>query len=255
MYLSPCIEWLFREEHPDFCDRVRAAKRAGFSHVEFHLWRDKPLEALAGVLDETGVTLSSFVVEPRRSLVDPAEHAGFLAALDDSLTAARRLGSPPLVVASGFRREDASFDEQKALAIGVLQQAASRAEAAGITLLLEPLNTRIDHPGMFLDDTRVALDIIEAVDSPRLRLLFDAYHSAVMEEEMEAVLGGRTHLLGHVQIAQVPTRAEPEAEKGEWRLLLDRLRALGYDGAIGLEYKPSLPAEISLARAREATGL
>jgi len=80
MYLSACIEWLFREEYPDFSDRVRAAKAQGFSHVEFHLWRDKPLAALAQALEETGVRLSSFVVEPRRSLVDPAEHEQFLAA-------------------------------------------------------------------------------------------------------------------------------------------------------------------------------
>lgn len=59
MYLSACIEWLFREEYPDFSDRVRAAKAQGFSHVEFHLWRDKPLAALAQALEETGVTLSS----------------------------------------------------------------------------------------------------------------------------------------------------------------------------------------------------
>jgi hydroxypyruvate isomerase len=76
MYLSACIEWLFREEYPDFSDRVRAAAQ-GFSHVEFHLWRDKPLAALAQALEETGVTLSSFVVEPRRGLVDPAGMSSF----------------------------------------------------------------------------------------------------------------------------------------------------------------------------------
>lgn len=179
MYLSACIEWLFREEYPDFSDRVRAAKAQGFSHVEFHLWRDKPLAALAQAL----------------------------------------------------------------------------AEAAGVTLLLEPLNTRIDHPGMFLNNTRLALDIIEAVDSPRLQLLFDVYHSMVMEEEMEEVLGGRMHRVGHVQIAQAPDRNEPDPRSGEWPNVIARLQRLGYNGAIGLEYKPSLPAAASVARAREATGL
>ncbi len=64
MYLSACIEWLFREEYPDFSDRVRAAKAQGFSHVEFHLWRDKPLTALAQALEETGVRLSSLWWSP-----------------------------------------------------------------------------------------------------------------------------------------------------------------------------------------------
>ncbi|HBW1608029.1 TPA: TIM barrel protein [Klebsiella pneumoniae] len=255
MYLSACIEWLFREEYPDFSDRVRAAKAQGFSHVEFHLWRDKPLAALAQALEETGVTLSSFVVEPRRRLVDPAEHEQFLAAVSDSLAVSRQLGSPPLVVASGFSREGVDIAEQQAQAVHILRQAATLAEAAGVTLLLEPLNTRIDHPGMFLNDTRLALDIIEAVDSPRLQLLFDVYHSMVMEEEMEEVLGGRMHRVGHVQIAQAPDRNEPDPRSGEWPALIARLQRLGYNGAIGLEYKPSLPAAASVARAREATGL
>ena len=108
---------------------------------------------------------------------------------------------------------------------------------------------------MFLNDTRLALDIIEAVDSPRLQLLFDVYHSMVMEEEMEEVLGGRMHRVGPVQIAQAPDRNEPDPRSGEWPALIARLQRLGYNGAIGLEYKPSLPAAASVARAREATGL
>ncbi|HGP0336361.1 TPA: TIM barrel protein, partial [Klebsiella quasipneumoniae] len=167
----------------------------------------------------------------------------------------RQLGSPPLVVASGFSREGVAIAEQQAQAIHILRQAATLAEAAGVTLLLEPLNTRIDHPGMFLNNTRLALDIIEAVDSPRLQLLFDVYHSMVMEEEMEEVLGGRMHRVGHVQIAQAPDRNEPDPRSGEWPNVIARLQRLGYNGAIGLEYKPSLPAAASVARAREATGL
>ncbi|VTO11553.1 hydroxypyruvate isomerase [Klebsiella variicola] len=255
MYLSACIEWLFREEYPDFSDRVRAAKAQGFSHVEFHLWRDKPLAALAQALEETGVTLSSFVVEPRRSLVDPAEHEQFLAAVSDSLAVSRQLGSPPLVVASGFSREGVDIAEQRAQAVHILRQAATLAEAAGVTLLLEPLNTRIDHPGMFLNDTRLALDIIEAVDSPRLQLLFDVYHSMVMERGDGGGARRQNASGGHVQIAQAPDRNEPDPRSGEWPALIARLQRLGYNGAIGLEYKPSLPAAASVARAREATGL
>ena len=85
--------------------------------------------------------------------------------------------------------------------------------------------------------------------------LFDVYHSMVMEEEMEEVLGGRMHRVGHVQIAQAPDRNEPDPRSGEWPNVIARLQRLGYNGAIGLEYKPSLPAAASVARAREATGL
>lgn len=79
MYLSACIEWLFKDSAPDFADRIHAAKNAGLSAVEFHLWDDKPIDAIRAALDETGVKLTSFCVGPRRSLVDP----GGLARFDD----------------------------------------------------------------------------------------------------------------------------------------------------------------------------
>ncbi|MBZ0059519.1 MULTISPECIES: TIM barrel protein [unclassified Leclercia] len=255
MYLSACIEWLFSHEYPDIDERIRAAKRLGFSHVEFHLWREKPLPAIAAALEETGVKLSSFVVEPRRSLVDPAQHDEFLVALQESLAAAQKLGSPPLVVASGFNREGIAFDEQKAQMVTILRQAATLAEEAGIVLLLEPLNTRIDHPGMFLHDTRVGLDVVEAVASPHLKLLFDVYHSTVMQEDLSDVLAGRMHLVGHVQIAQAPGRDEPDAESTDWKATLHTLSTLGYRTAVGLEYKPSLPVVASVAKVCNATGL
>lgn len=255
MYLSACIEWLFSKEHPDITQRIYAAKQCGFSHVEFHLWRDKPLAAMANALEKTGIALSSFVVEPRRSLVDPAQHEEFLQALKESLVTAQKMGSPPLVIASGFSREGVSFEEQRGEMLKVLRQAATLAEAAGIVLLLEPLNTRIDHPGMFLNDTRLGLDLVEAVASPHLKLLFDVYHSTVMEETLVNVLSGRMHLVGHVQIAQAPGRDEPDGTITDWQHTLHTLSVLGYRGAIGLEYKPTLPMSASLAKVCAATGL
>lgn len=255
MYLSACIEWLFQKEHPDFIERIAAASRHGFSHVEFHLWRDKPLAQLAQALEAHQVKLSSFVVEPRRSLVDPLQHEAFLQAVRESLAVSRKLGSPPLVIASGFSCEGVSFEAQCEAMHKALSQAARLAEEAGVTLLLEPLNTHIDHPGMFLSDTRLALDVIEAIASERLKLLFDLYHSAVMGERLEEVLKGRIHLVGHVQIAQPPGRTEPDGALKDWRALLGQLQALGYDGAVGLEYKPALPVSASLAKVSEATGL
>lgn len=255
MKLSPCIEWIFAPEHPALADRIRAAKAAGYDRVEFHLWRDKDLDAAAEALAETGVVLTGFVVEPRRSLVDPAQHAEFLDAVRESLAAAQKLGSPPLVVASGFLREGVSLDEHRAAAVSALKQAAALAEAAGIVLVLEPLNTKVEHPGMYLDSTVLGLDIVEEVASPNLKLLFDAYHSAVMDEELKDVLSGRIHLVHHVQVADMPGRNEPGTGTIDWAAVVGGLRDLGYQGDIGLEYKPTLPPLESLAMAREALGL
>lgn len=255
MYPSACIEWLFQDDCPDFADRIYAAKAAGLSHVEFHLWRDKPMDKVAQALRETGVTLTSFCVDPRRSLVDPAQHAEFIEAVRDSIAASQQVGSPPLIVASGFTRDGVPRAEQRAAAVKALTEAAQLAETAGVELLIEPLNTRVDHPGMFLHDTREALDIIEEVGSQHIKLLFDVYHSSVMDESLEGVLRGRMHLVRHVQIADLPGRNEPGTGQLNWSDVLQRLKALGYQQAIGLEYKPTLPSLQSLASARQATGL
>lgn len=255
MFPSACIEWLFKDEAPDFADRIRAAKAAGLEAVEFHLWDDKPIEDIRIALAETGVALTSFCVGPRRSLVDPAQHEEFLAAVAATLETAKTLGRPPLVIASGFTREGVSLEEQRAEAVKALRLAAALAEEAGVVLVLEPLNTIVSHPGMFLSSTTLALDIIEEVGSPHLRLLYDVFHSTVMGEDMEEGLGGRIHLVQHVQFADNPGRNEPGTGDIDWRDTVSKLRALGYDGAIGLEYQPTMPTAQSIASVRAATGL
>lgn len=255
MKLSPCIEWQFADDHPDMADRVLAAKAAGYDHAEFHLWRDKDIDAVAAALNETGVQLTGICVDPRRSLVDPAQHGEFLDAVSESLVAAKKLGSPPMIVASGFTREGVSAEAHFNAAVSALKQAAALAEAAGVMLVLEPLNDRVEHPGMYLVSTTLGLDLIEAVESSNLRLLYDVYHSATMGENMEEVLAGRMHLVHHVQVADMPGRNEPGTATLDWPATITTLRRLGYDGALGLEYRPTLPTLDSLAKAKAVLGL
>lgn len=255
MFLSPCIEWHFAEEHPLMPDRIRAAKAAGFEAAEFHLWRDKDIGGIAAALRETGVRLTGICVDPRRSLVDPAQHGELLDAIRETIPAAKALGNPPMIIASGFIREGVSPEEHFEAALSALKQAAALAEAAGAMLLLEPLNDRVEHPGMYLVSTTLGLDLVEAVASPALRLLYDVYHSATMGEDMASVLAGRMHLVGHVQIADVPGRNEPGSASLDWPGVVATLGALGYDGALGLEYRPTMPIAQSLAQTRAVLGL
>ena len=253
MQLSACIEWQFGEAGDDLAERLRAAHAAGLSLAEFHLWRDKNIDGIASAMADTGVTLTGFCVDPRRSIVDPAERDEMLAAVTDTLTVARRLGSPPLIVASGFRVEGMSEEEHFANAVAVLKEAAALAEAAGVTLVLEPLNTEL-FATMYLVSTKLGLDIVEAVNSPNLRLLYDVYHSRVMGEDVREVLAGRTHLVAHVQVAGWPGRNEPGTGDLDYTQVMQTLAELGYSGPIGLEYFPTTDSVTSIARAREALG-
>ena len=250
--LSSCIEWQFTESG-ELDARLRAASEAGFGLAEFHLWRDKPVDMLATALAETGMRLTGVCVDPRRSIVDPAERDEMVAAVRETIAATEQLGKPDLIVASGFRIEGLSEDEHFANAVTALRAAADVAEEAGITLLLEPLNTRL-FAAMYLVSTKLGLDLVEAVNSPNLRLLFDVWHSAVMGETMAEVLTGRIHLVAHVQVADMDDRHEPGTGSLDWANVMQTLRDLGYSGAIGLEYFPTLPMDQSLALTRQKLG-
>lgn len=238
MRLSACIEMLFVDEVPKFADRIRAAATAGASAVEFWTWRDKDLDAIDGALSETGLRLASFVSEPAGRLVDPTTHDTFLAGLEDSLKVAQRFGTERLIVLSGDALPDRPRDEQREALIAVLREAARSAEHAGVALCLEPLNTRHDHPGYFLEHTDEGLDVIRAVRSDGVKLLYDLYHSVMMGEEPEAVLSAGLDLVGHVHIADAPGRNEPGTGTIDWPRRLGWLRASGYEGYLGLEFRP-----------------
>ncbi len=246
--LSTCIEWQFAEAG-DLPSRLHAAKAAGFDLAEFHLWRDKPVAAIADALDETGMRLTGLCVDPRRSIVDPAERDAMLTAVRETIEATAILGKPALIVASGFKVEGMSEAEHFDNAVTALRAAADMAEAAGVMLLLEPLNTRL-FAAMYLVSTKLGLDLVEAVGSPNLRLLYDVWHSAVMGEDMAEVLAGRIHLVEHVQVADIPDRNEPGTGDLDWGKVAATLRDLGYTGAIGLEYFPTMPMDQSLAQSQ-----
>ena len=138
--------------------------------------------------------------------------------------------------------------------VAALKLAASIAEDAGLTLLVEPLNSVVDHKGYFLDRTPEGLDIIEEVDHPAVALLYDLYHSTMMGERLDTVLGGRGRLVGYVHVSDAPGRREPGSGTIDWPASLTMLKAIGYGGAIGLEYWPTGATGTRLsARARSCS--
>jgi hydroxypyruvate isomerase len=256
MKLSACIEWLFADEEQDITQRIYRAADAGFYGVEFHLWRDKPIERIRRALDETGLVLTSFCVDPRRSIVDPNERDAFLEALRDSIEPAHQLGCQQMIIASGFLMEAVSAEEHYERALASLTEAAAMSSDNGITLLLEPLNTRVDHPGMYLDSVATGLDLVDAVNSPGLKLVYDAYHSSVMGDDFTVVLAGRMGSVAHIQIADMPGRGAPGTGAIDWQAVLAMLDAQGYSGAIGLEFKLNeLTSQDAVRATRRALGL
>ena len=248
--LSACIEWLFSEAGDDLEARIRAARNAGVPAVEFWGWRHRDIARIAGVLGETGLDVTAFAVDPAVPLADPSAGDAVVAAVAESADTAARLGCRNLIVVSGDRDERLPAAEQRAAMVAALRRAAPAAAARDVTLLLEPLNTRVDHVGTFLDSTEEGFAIVDEVGTSNVKLLFDLYHAVVMGERMQDVLGPRLPDVGHIHVADAPGRHEPGTGAIDWPASFGWLAEHGYGGRIGLEYQPVASTGESLAAVR-----
>lgn len=246
MKYSACIEWLFAEAG-DFPDRIRAAHNAGLDGIEFWLWSNKDIEALGAAVRETGIAITGMVAEPMVPLTDAAQHDAFLEGLRRSIDVARGLGAPALIAQAGADLPGIPRAEQYAALVSCLSRAADVLKGSGVVLMVEPLNTRVDHAGYFLPSTAEGLDIVDEVGRPEIRLIYDIYHSAVMDEEISEVLAGRLDRVAHVHLADAPGRGEPGAGTMDWRRRLAWLGDNGYRGLVGLEYRPTKDTVESLS--------
>ncbi len=249
---SACIDVLFSEAGPRAADRVRAAAAAGFSTVEMWQWSNKDLDAVEAALAETGVRLAAMVCEPLARIVDPSSHERWLDGVSTSLAVARRLGATAMIVQSGEARLGIPREDQRDALVQALTAGAKRVEDQGVRLLIEPLNTRIDHPGTFLDHTPEALEVVDAVGRDEVGLLYDIYHSVTMGETPQRVLSGHVGRVGHLHLADVPGRHEPGSGGLPWRGILTWLEAQGYRGHVGLEFWPTDDTHDSLRRIDES---
>ncbi len=244
---------LFAGETANFSDRIRMARDAGLDGVEFWRWTDKDLEAVESALRETSLPLTGIVAEPMIPLTDPTRHDEFLAGLDASIATARRLGAPMLIAQTGDLLQTPRATQRQALT-DCLRRAADRLDGTGVVLAIEPLNTRVDHAGYYLSSTVEGLDIVDAVGRTQIRILYDIYHAAVMDEEIAPVLQGRLDRVAHVHLADAPGRGEPGSGSLNWESRLAWLQEAGYGGFVGLEYRPTQDTRKSLAfRDRVAT--
>lgn len=251
---SACIEWLFAEGDGSFADRIRRAHAGGLTAVEFWRWSDKDLDAIEAALDETGLALTSLVAEPMIALTDAANRQSWLKGLAESVAVSRRLGAPVLIAQAGDDLPGVSREEQRRALTETLKVGADILKGSGVRLGVEPLNIRIDHIGNFLDSTREGLDIVSDVNRPEIGIVYDIYHSAVMDERTEEVLEGRLDRVFHVHVADHPGRNEPGSGGIDLAHRLNWIFANGYDGAVGLEYRPRRPGAEAVRAAIASLG-
>lgn len=249
---SACIDMLFVPETDDVAKRIHLARAEGFDLVEFWLWSNKDLDAVERALGETGVKLAGIVAEPFAELTRQSDHDRFLAGLEKSRDVALRLGAPVLICQSGPLLAGMDRAHQNDALTMAMVRSADILAGSGVRLALEPLNDRVDHPGYYLTSTKEGLDIADAVDRPEIGITYDMYHSMVMGEDPEAVLAGRLNRVAHLHLADHPGRNQPGSGELPLKQKLDWLLAQGYDGAVGLEFRPTGTTADALKQMRTA---
>jgi hydroxypyruvate isomerase len=245
---SACIEMLFVPESADPAERIRLAAHAGLDAVEFWLWSNKDLDAIERALDETGVTLAGIVAEPFAELTRETDHDRFLRGLEQSRDVALRLGAPVLICQSGPLLAGIERARQHDGLTLAMARSADILAGSGVRLGLEPLNDRVDHPGYYLTSSEEAFAIVDAVNRPEIGLTYDLYHSMVMGEDPQTVAGGHLERIFHVHLADHPGRNQPGSGALDLASQLRWLDGLGYDGFVGLEYRPTGSTADALAQ-------
>ncbi|QJW80893.1 2-oxo-tetronate isomerase [Burkholderia glumae] len=231
------------QEHP-FLERFAAAARDGFRAVEYLFPYAFPAAELKARLDGAGLVQALFNAPPgdwaageRGIAALPGREDEFRRAVETALDYARVIGNDKLHVMAGLVAADADRARHRDVYLRNLAYAAQATRGAGLQVLIEPINPR-DMPGYFLNRQDDAQAICREVGAPNLRVQFDCYHCQIVEGDLAKKLERDFAGIGHIQVAGVPERHEPDLGELNYPYLFALLDRLGYDGWIGCEYRP-----------------
>jgi hydroxypyruvate isomerase len=228
-----------------FLDRFDAAAKAGFRAVECMAPYEAAPEAIRERLDRNGLELVLFNFAignwaggDRGLAADPARVDEFRAGLAQAHAYARATGCGKLHIMPGKIPDGADRAAWTGAFIGNSRLAADTVAGDGIDVSFEPINTKVDIPGYFYDTTAAALEIMDAIARPNVKLQYDVYHMQIMEGDLARTIERLLPRIGHIQIADNPGRNEPGTGEINYPWLLSRLDGLGYEGWVGCEYRP-----------------
>jgi hydroxypyruvate isomerase len=243
-------------------DAVRRAKRAGFDAVEFHAPYEVPVDEMKAVLEETALPVAGINTRPGNVAAGeigvaaiPGRESEARAAIDEALAYAQAIEAAYVQVTGGKVADEQRGQARKTY-LSALDHASGGAEKLGITIVIEALNP-YDAPGNFLNSLEQTAGIIGELGRPNVKHLFDCYHVQIIAGDLTRRLERLMPTIGHIQIAAVPSRAEPDEGEISYERLLPTIEKLGYRGYIGAEYRARGEVEAGLGwlrAARPATG-
>ncbi len=250
--LSANIEFMFEDR--DFVDRIDAVAELGLPAFEFGVWLERDVPTIIERTKRYGLVVSNISVDPKVYLLDGDQNAALADAVRASCDVARQLGCSRLGLLVEEVKEGAGqpwYDYQRTEQqreqrrrqqdniVRALKAVAPIAEGEGMLLLVECLNTLVDHVDYFIASWQEGVAITRAVDSVAVGLTFDAYHHQVNEGNLISSLTQEIDLVHHIHIADVPGRHEPGTGEINYLNLLSAAKRAGYDGYLGLECVPT----------------
>ncbi|HBH38164.1 MAG TPA: hydroxypyruvate isomerase [Curvibacter sp.] len=227
-----------------FLERFAAAKSAGFEAVEYLFPYPYDKNELAGLLKTHGLKqvlhnlpAGNWDGGERGIACHPDRVEEFRSGVDQAIAYATALGCPQVNCLAGKVPAGVSREQAHATFVANLKFAADKLKAAGLKLLIEPINS-YDIPSFFLNTTAQAAAVLDAVGSDNLYIQYDIYHAQRMEGELAATVQKHLARIAHIQLADNPGRNEPGTGEINYPFLFRHLDAIGYTGWIGCEYKP-----------------
>jgi hydroxypyruvate isomerase len=247
---SANLEFLFTEV--PFIERFERAREAGFDTVEMHWVRPRGVTEIANALEANGLTLDAFNVHvgdfskgDRGYAADATSERQFRESVEEAAEHASRLRNRKVHLLAGKRNEAEPRDSQLARVQDRFAWAAERLAAVGVTPLTELLNP-YDNPGYVLESMADVVALVEGVGPSRFGIEFDFYHLQRVQGELLNTFRRLFDRVRHIQIADAPGRNEPGTGEIDYRNVLAAIDESGYDGHIGLEYRPATTSDAAL---------
>lgn len=248
---SVCIDAVY-EGMPE-AEAIRRIDAIGYDVFEFWCWWEKDLDEISGLCDELGLQVASCCTR-FISLTNESCREEYLRGLKESVRAAQRLKCPTLISQVGDFLPEISREQQHQSIVQGLRAAADILRDSGVTLVIEPLNDKVDHPGYYLVRSPEAFEIVQEVDSPDIKVVFDIYHQQISEGDLLRKILPNLERIGHFHAAGNPGRNELNRGEINYPDIFEQIAAAGFDGFVGLEYWPKGDPDEGLAEVAQWFG-
>jgi len=231
-----------------FLERIQKAADLGFPAIEFWDYKNKDLTAIKSTCDQLGLVITQFTAWGfKPGMNDPVNHALFEEKIRESCEVAKKLDCKLATVVGGDDQPGMTQEQMHANIITALKRVAPIAEQNDLTLILEPMNIRVDHKGHSLYGSTPAVRICREVNSSHVKINWDLYHMHITEGDLCGHLREGMDQVGYIQLADHPGRHEPGTGEINYSRVLKELKDLDYTGYVGLECRPAVD-EITAAR-------